>query len=245
MISSYWFVADFLTSFLGLTRQSIKIGTENFSSSSSSSSSSDLPLTQNHKWWDWKDIAMSSSLRTTKTCAQCLAAIRAPRPAEIATSIAGPSNYQEHMTEYSSFKRTSTSPSSLRGNSYKVRNLPKTKNCHLTGFQCPTRHDTIREIQKFHYTNFNSTSVSSSTSQDITSAPLLQSNATKQPAHSVARPSKYQAHVTEYNPSHQRNPRYTLEIEWLYQVCIPDILKKPFNMILLGSTWPSPPSVSA
>ncbi|KIR39028.1 hypothetical protein I307_01743 [Cryptococcus deuterogattii 99/473] len=87
---------------------------------SSSSSSFDLPLTQNHKWWDWKDTAMSSSLRTTKPCAQCLAAIRARRPAEIATSIAGPSNYQEHIAGYSSSKRTSTSSSSLRGNSYKA-----------------------------------------------------------------------------------------------------------------------------
>lgn len=44
---SYWFVADFLTSFLGLTRQNIKIGTENLPSSSSfsSSPSSGLPLT--------------------------------------------------------------------------------------------------------------------------------------------------------------------------------------------------------
>ncbi|WVQ86373.1 hypothetical protein IAS59_000079 [Cryptococcus gattii] len=105
------------------------------------------------------------------------------------------------MAEYSSFKRTSTSPSSLRGNSY----------------QCPTRHNTIRKIQKSHYINFNSTSGSSSTSQDMTSAPLLQSSATKKPAHSVAGPSKYQAYVTEYNPSHQGNPRYTLEIELLYQ----------------------------
>lgn len=40
---SYWFVADFLTSFLGLTRQNIKIGTENLPSSSSPSS--DPPLT--------------------------------------------------------------------------------------------------------------------------------------------------------------------------------------------------------
>lgn len=169
---------------------------------------------------------MSPSLRTTKPCSQCLAAIRARRPADIATSIAGPSNYQEHMAEYSSFKRTSTSPSSLRGNSYKVRNLPKTENYHLTGFQCPTRHNTVRKTQKFHYINFNFTSGSSSTSQDMTSAPLLQSNATKQPAHSVAGPSKCQAYVTEYNPSHQGNPRYTLEIEWLYQVCIPDISKE-------------------
>lgn len=127
---SYWFACRWLFDiFFETTRQNTKVGDRKLGQRiflSSSSSSFDLPLTQNHKWWDWKDIAMSSSLRTTKPCAQCLAAIRARRPAEIATSIAGPSNYQEHIAGYSSSKRTSTSSSSLRGNSYKVRNLPKT-----------------------------------------------------------------------------------------------------------------------
>lgn len=124
------FVADFLTSFSRQARQDTEIRKEYLPSRPLRPSSHAGAI----KRWDRKEAVMSSSLRTTKPCAQCLTAIRARRPAETTASIAGPSNYQSYITAASPPKRrsrlastrASASPPSLRGDFYQVRDLRKT-----------------------------------------------------------------------------------------------------------------------
>ncbi|AFR94271.1 hypothetical protein C343_02342 [Cryptococcus neoformans C23] len=158
---------------------------------------------------------MSSSLRTTKPCAQCLTAIRARRPAETTASIAGPSNYQSYITAASPPKRrsrlastrASASPPSLRGDFYQGQ---------PDHFHRTTQHSIPSKRQKSPHIKSTFTKGFSLTSRDVTSAPLLQSGAARKLVHSVAGSSNYQAYATEYNASFKGNPRSRLASERLY-----------------------------